>query len=361
MKSPLHFLYIYLTDECNLKCIHCWQSASASGTRKYASLRFDECKRFLDDVLTMGLKSITFSGGEPLLNPEFQEFAEYFHKNRIEMSMETNGMLLSDRKISDIIRDCKVYCAISLDGLHPETHNKHRGNPNAFKRTVESIKKLEQERIYYQLIIAVSKFNYHELIPLFDFVKEHWKYCNSFKINIVTALGRGKGMAKKGLLFKSEELPEITEDIAPLVGKYPFKILLHIDPAFFSFKNYLLKYSCGGNCGYKNALSILAGGDVSICSLGKQVDGYTFGHVSAVDIKDVWENNPFLKEIHEDVHTKLKGICANCIFRKRCVGGCRAKALCDYGDFFAPQPHCQAYYDSGKFPESKLRHHNFLA
>jgi MoaA/NifB/PqqE/SkfB family radical SAM enzyme len=219
----------------------------------------------------MGLKNITFSGGEPLLNPEFQKFAEYFHKNFINMTIETNGILIRDAEIFNTIKNRKIYCAISLDGFNPGTHNKHRGLTDAFQQTVQSIDKLEQEKIYYQLIMAISKFNYDELIFLLDWVKEKYKYCEKFKINIINELGRAVGMNKKGLLFKPEEYPKITEDLSKIFNKYPFKVVLHIDPVFFSFKNLMLKYSCGGHCGYKSSLSILANGNVSICSLGKQV------------------------------------------------------------------------------------------
>ncbi|MHA1704734.1 MAG: radical SAM protein [Promethearchaeota archaeon] len=354
MEPELRSLYIYLTDSCNLHCMHCWQSAPLAGKGNYSNLKFNECKNFLDDAIGMGLRSVTFSGGEPLLNSEFHKFAEYFYRNYINMNMETNGILISDNEILNTIKDYKVYCAVSLDGINPETHNKYRGTPHAFQRTILSINKLEQEKIYYQIIMSISKFNYHELIPLLDWIKENCKYCNKFKINIVNALGRAERMNKKGLLFKAEELSEITEKVATLVGKYHFKILLHINPVFFSFKNLLLKYSCGGHCGYMFALSILANGNVSICSLGKQMNKYIFGHVSTIDVKNVWENHPVLTAIHENPHTKLNGVCSKCIFRKYCLGGCRAEALWAYGDFFAPNPICQAYYDSGKFPKKFL-------
>lgn len=354
MKPKLSCLYIYLTDECNLKCTHCWQSAPLSGRGTYSCLKFNECKNFLDDAVTMGLKSIIFSGGEPLLNSEFHRFAEYFYKNNILMTMETNGMLISNNAILNTIKNYNIFCAISLDGVKPETHNKHRGSTNAFQRTVRSINKLEAEKINYQLIMSISKFNYHQLIPLLDEVKERWKYCESFKINVVSAMGRARQMDEKGLLFKAEEFPTITDDTAALIDRYPFKIMLHVDPVFFSFKNLKLNYSCGGHCGFKSSLSILANGNVSICSLGKQIDKFVFGHVASMDLNDVWENHPMLTEVHESTHTKLKGICANCIFRKRCLGGCRAKALDAYGDFFSPHPVCQSYYDSGKFPRSRL-------
>ena len=353
MKSKFSFLYIYLTDRCNLGCIHCWQSAPLEGTGKYSSLKFDECKKFLDDAVAMGLENITFSGGEPLLNPEFHRFVEYFYKNSIRMTVETNGMLIGNKDIFDTIRKYRVYCAVSLDGVNPETHNKHRGNNKAFNRTLKNLYKLEQEKIGFQLIMAISKFNYHELVPLLDVVNEKFKMCNTFKINIVNSLGRAGEMERDGLLFEAEELPALSEEISALIDRYPI-ISLHVDPAFVAFKNFSLKFSCGGYCGYNSGLSILANGNISICSLGKQTEKYLFGHIATIDLKDVWENNPFLVENHDNIHTRLKGICSNCIFRKRCLGGCRAEALCAYDDFLAPAPRCQAYYDSGNFPGSKL-------
>lgn len=354
MKSKLISLYIYLTDECNLKCSHCWQAAPLAGSSNYSFLKFDDCKQFLDEAIDMGLKNITFSGGEPLLNPELNKFAEYFMKNSINMSMETNGILLSKKQIISTVKNNGIHCAISIDGLTPETHNNHRGNKNAFMQTVKSIKELEKEKLKYQLIMSISKFNYSELIPLMNWIKEDFKYCKSFKINIINELGRAEKMKKDGLLFEPEELSKVTEDIATLVGNYPFKIILHVNYVFFSIKNLMLKYSCGGYCGFINSLSILANGNISICSLGKQMNKYIFGHVSTIDLKNMWERTPILNEIQSDFHIKLKGVCRKCIFRKKCKGGCRATALCAYGDIFAPFPTCQDYYDSGKFPKTRL-------
>ncbi len=355
MNPELSFLYIYLSDRCNLKCTHCWQSAPLSESGEHSDLKFYDCKKFLDDAIDLGLRNITLSGGEPLLNPEFHKFAEYFYENNIHMSMETNGMFIAtNEKILETITKCKIFCAVSLDGVNPETHNKQRGNPQSYEQTVQSISLLDQAKVRYQIIMAVSKFNYHELVPLMDWIKENCRYCESLKINTINNLGRAEQMNERNLLFDPEELVKVSEEVAALVGKYPFKIALHIDPVFISFKNLMLNYSCGGNCGYVSSLSILANGNISICSLGKQVDKYIFGNVSMLNVKDLWKNNPILADIHEDTHKKLKGICSNCIFKRQCLGGCRAIALCNDGDFFAPHPVCQIYFDSGKFPKSRL-------
>lgn len=355
MKNRLSSLYIYLTDQCNLNCMHCWQSAPLEGEGTKTSLKFGECKNFLDDTLPLGLRDITFSGGEPLLNGEFEKFVDYFHKNEILMTIETNGILIPYKKNLETIKNNNIYCAVSLDGVTPETHNQYRNSKDAFQRTIKSLDLLEKEKINFQVIMAISKFNYHELVPLLDFINDRYKYCNTFKINVVATIGRAEEMDKKDLVFHADEFSQITEDISEIIDRYPLRIILHLDPVFFSFKNLTKKFGCGGHCGYKHSLSILANGNVSICSLGKQVEKYLFGHVSTIDIKDTWENDPLLSTIHGSVlHTELKGVCSNCIFRKKCLGGCRAQAICAYGDFFAPHPLCQAYYDSGKFPESRL-------
>lgn len=354
MDAQLNCLYVYLTDQCNLACTHCWQAAPLAGKKIFSYLNFDECENFFKNAVDMGLKRVIFSGGEPLLNPELKKFSRFFCENDVSVTCETNGMLISDSEIFSTIKENKVYCAVSIDGATPGTHNKHRGHVNAFQQTIAGIEKLDREGIHYQLIMAVSNFNYHELIPLLDLVKKKFKHCDTFKINVVIAVGRAQRMEKKGLLFKPEDLVQMTEDVALLLDKYPFNIILHIDPAFFSFKNLLKRYSCGGNCGFKSSLSVLANGNISICSLGKQFPDFVFGNVTDADLENVWNSNPVLTELHTNTHTKLKGICANCIFRKKCFGGCRAEALCVYGDFFGPSPRCQTFYDAGLFPRERL-------
>ncbi len=351
----LNCLYLYLTDSCNMDCIHCWQSAKSNESLRMGVLRFEDCKRFLDTAIKMGLQSVIFSGGEPLLNPDFEKFTAFLSKHSISMTIETNGLLLSDDRIFNCVRKHNVYCAISLDGINEATHNEQRGRNDAFAKTCRNIDKLDAEGMNFQLIMAVSKFNYCELPLLLDEVKKRWSHCNTFKINIVNMMGRGVNMAQKGLLFEPDELPAITEEVAGLIKEYPFKVALHVNPVFFSFKNLMKQYSCGGHCGYKTSLSVLANGNISICSLGKQVDKYVFGHIASSNLEEIWDANPLLNEIHGSMYQKISGICSNCIFRKKCLGGCRAESLWNYGDFFGPNPVCQSYYDSGKFPSSRLR------
>jgi len=38
-----------------------------------------------------------------------------------------------------------------------------------------------------------------------------------------------------------------------------------------------------------------------------------------------------------------------------CMGGCRARAFIEYGNFEAPNPLCQSFYNNSLFPKKSLR------
>lgn len=351
MARELCSLYIYLTEHCNLRCTHCWQ-ASPFGENEFTYLSFAECSPFLNEALELGLKNATLSGGEPLLSPDFEAFARYFYENKVTCSLETNGMLIDGVRLG-LIERYRVCCAVSLDGRTPETHNRQRGRSDAYHRTLRGVRNLEARQLPYSLIMAISKANYEELPALLEWVKSELRYCRVVKVNIVNATGRANNMRDAGLLFGPQDLVHIAEEIGELAKTYPF-VTLHVDPAFVSLRYLGRRCYCGGRCGYDCALSILANGSVSVCSLGKLVPMCIFGHVSSIHLRQVWESNTILDAVHTDAQAKLTGVCARCIFKKTCLGGCRAMALLAYGDLFAPHPTCQAYLESGQFPQSRL-------
>lgn len=352
--TPLTCVYVYLTDDCNLQCAHCWRAAPSIGEAPRTFLRVEACERFFRDALALGLKSVIFSGGEPLLNPEFGAFARLLFGLHVPCTLETNGMLIQGARL-DAIRACRVACAVSLDGATADTHNRQRGRSDAFHKAVLGLRNLEAAGAGYQIIMAISRLNYHELVPLADRIASEFPHCNTLKLNVVMPAGRAGEMRADGLLFEARELPRLVDDVAALRGAYPFRIMIHVDPAFAALRHLKRGVTCGGRCGYQNALSVLADGSVSICSIGQITPAYLFGHVSTIDVTQVWNEHPVLRELHDSYYTRLTGVCEQCIFRRACMGGCRAHAIAMYGSAFAPAPLCQAYFESGAFPSSRLR------
>jgi Fe-coproporphyrin III synthase len=64
-----------ITRACNLQCVHCYNDSGPG--RICQELSMAEAKTVLDDLARLGVPSILFSGGEPLLRHDLFERIEY--------------------------------------------------------------------------------------------------------------------------------------------------------------------------------------------------------------------------------------------------------------------------------------------
>ena len=93
-RRPLREIYFYLTEECNLRCRHCWISPLFQGSA--LSHRFLEPQLFasiVDQAVPLGLVGIKLSGGEPLLHPAIVEIIQAVKARGLGITLETNGVL----------------------------------------------------------------------------------------------------------------------------------------------------------------------------------------------------------------------------------------------------------------------------
>jgi MoaA/NifB/PqqE/SkfB family radical SAM enzyme len=109
------------TLHCNMKCGYCaiWQNQQPEdrAVRDRVFARMDQAADF-------GVFAWSFSGGEPLMNPNVPEYIEYASRKGFFTSMPTNGLAL---------KKCAEACAkldqleVSIDTLDREKFAKRRG------------------------------------------------------------------------------------------------------------------------------------------------------------------------------------------------------------------------------------------
>jgi len=82
------FAFIYLTNECQLNCLHC----SFKSTPRQPHTRVDEklLLSALDEL--KGIRDITLTGGEPTLHPDFEKILSKAAENAGIVYVMTNGI-----------------------------------------------------------------------------------------------------------------------------------------------------------------------------------------------------------------------------------------------------------------------------
>ena len=346
---PLQSLYLYLTDHCNLRCGHCWISPKIFNDQQIF-IPLETLRRCILEAKSLGLQSVKLTGGEPLLYPELGELLRFLSSEELFVYIESNGILF-DRKMVETFRTSKVeHISVSLDGASEELHDEIRGVKGSFQKTLQGLQILSDSGLNFQIIMTLQRKNREEIPGLVELSRKLG--AGSLKINPLQPCGRAKQAFDRGDNLELDELihlyRKVEEEWPP---SHNLEIIFDLPIAFRSIED--IKSGGGNECRILNILGVLANGDFSICGIGQTMNELRMGNLHQDSIREVWKNNPVLKELREFLPKKLKGICRKCIFQFQCLGSCRANAYGLTKDLYAPYFLCQQLFDSGLFPASR--------
>ncbi|MCB5363503.1 GTP 3',8-cyclase MoaA [Pusillimonas sp. CC-YST705] len=123
---PLHDLRISVTDRCNFRCTYCMprdQFGPDHAFMPHASLlRFEEILRVAQAAVSLGVRKLRLTGGEPLLRKDIEKLIAMLAQLRtpqgdpVELAMTTNGTLLG-RKARALHEAGLGRVSVSLDAL----------------------------------------------------------------------------------------------------------------------------------------------------------------------------------------------------------------------------------------------------
>jgi len=115
-------LRISLTHKCNLRCIYCHAEGEV---QPQTEMTLDEISELMETGAKFGIKSIKFTGGEPMLRSDIVGIVQAVPEG-LESSMTTNGTLLAD-KVYELKEAGLSRVNISLDSLRPERYQRIAG------------------------------------------------------------------------------------------------------------------------------------------------------------------------------------------------------------------------------------------
>ena len=339
------------TKTCNLKCRHCYMS---SDNKKYQNeLTTQEAKNFIDDLADFHVPVLLFSGGEPLIRPDFFELAEYAQVKGVRPTLSTNGTLIT-REVAQRIKDIGVgYVGISLDGLQ-DVNDQFRGVEGAFQKAMEGIQNCVAVGQRVGLRFTINHHNIQELENIFDFIERE----NINRVCFYHLVYSGRGTAMKNQDVTAEESRRAMDIIIRRTKDFEDrgleKEILTVDNHCDGVYMYLKALAEGNDqqaAQIKKYIS-MNGGNRSGIAFG-EVDpfGYvhpdqftqhhTFGNVRDRKFSEIWQDtsNPIMAGL-KDRKPLLKGRCSQCRFLENCNGNFRTRAEAVTGDFWESDPSC---------------------
>lgn len=192
-----------VSNQCNLNCIHCCIDADSSRTSQILSI--EKMIEIINKIIKVNPKSITFTGGEPLLREDFLELLTYT-KNHYsgDIDLMTNGTLISENNVDCLIK-CLHRIDISIDGVNEETCSELRGT-GVFEKVITNIKLLKSkgfEHITLSMVITDKTQNYRD-----EFMKLNEKLGTTPITRKFSATGRGEANKEQlvGNLEKREKI-----------------------------------------------------------------------------------------------------------------------------------------------------------
>jgi len=148
--------HIKLTENCQAKCISCdyWQSRWQDG------IDTDRAVDLLNEIGAAGIRSLRFTGGEPLLRKDlFQVMKQADTSSFKQIILQTNGLLI--KKLHREINESPITkVCVSIDGLE-QTNDLIRGIDGYFDLAMQGIKLLRGKQV--AIAVTLNRISAKEL------------------------------------------------------------------------------------------------------------------------------------------------------------------------------------------------------
>lgn len=312
---PLMHVAIEVTKKCNARCEHCCVSAEAQTDDE--ELTTEQLKKVFRDLAERyepGSLSIGFTGGEPLIRPDFIEIAEYARDLGFSMTLTTNGVLLTDRMIEKLY-NANIRCVtISIDGLE-KTHEDFRKLPGCYGKLLKSIKKMhEYEGMNIGVTTVVTKKSIEELEELYkQFVDIGIHYWRVFIVD-----PDGRALENKDIYLDKEEY----ERVYDFIEEKKSEGIINITYGCNHFLGFERERQVRGSECYEchtglTIGTVLNNGDIFGCSNIPRRPELIQGNVKTDNFVDVWENK---FEIYRKPDRLANDKCKACKYWRYCRG-----------------------------------------
>ena len=320
-----HIVGWELTLICNLRCRHC---ASAAGLARENELTLEEALALCDQFPALAVREVHFTGGEPLLRPDWWRIAAYVAELGITTRIVTNGLPLVPSVIEQI-KDVGIdTVGISVDGMEA-THDSIRALPGLWRRVLEAIERATKAGLKVGVLTAVNARNVGELPVLLPLLRSigvrHWQ--------LQPNLPRGRSEDSTDLHLSEADylqLGAFFKETQALPQEDGFRVVPADSLGYFTDLDLGEPPWWGCPAGLYT-LGIQSDGKVKGCLT--LPDSLIEGDVRESDLWDIWFREDGFSYTRAFSPRKMGPYCNDCELAEQCKGGCSSMSYVCTGSF----------------------------
>lgn len=147
-------LLLSITSRCQCACSRC---AVGDGQRPVRELTCAEVCRLISEAAELGIREVSFFGGEPLLRPELPAIVEFTRSLGLRATLTTNGLLLDERMAGRLSSAGLTRAAISLDDPSSEVHDAGRGTRGAWRNACAGARALRAHGVAVDISFCADR------------------------------------------------------------------------------------------------------------------------------------------------------------------------------------------------------------
>ena len=169
---PIIDLRLAITDRCNYKCVYC---RTGNEGAVYAELPIAEYLRIARIFVSLGVRKVRITGGEPLLRAGLVEFVRELRRTdeALDIAITTNGHLLAD--LAQPLKDAGLNrITVSMDAVDPETFSRITRVPNGYEAVLAGIRASQRAGLDPVKVncVLLRGFNDDQIVDFGRFARE---------------------------------------------------------------------------------------------------------------------------------------------------------------------------------------------
>jgi len=313
----LVYVWLELTDKCNLRCVHCYGEFGQTvlGIDSLLSidntLNLNDWKDVVDKLKSLGAESVQIIGGEPLIFPGFCELLRHIRATGIaRIDVFSNLTCLDEEKLA-AIKETMASVRFSIYGHDGPTHDAITRKKGSFSTLMKAVKTLVREKVPLRPAVIIMKENQHAAEQIKQLLTENGVAYGGYD----TIRQNVPGAAS----------PHFITDAQLLVPRYNTRPQFAIKEQDF-YRN-RFRNSC-----WDGKFAITAAGEVLPCIFGRS---FVCGNVKTDAVGTIRANLWKYWKTPKDAITS----CKDCEYRYACHD-CRPVAFGMEGEYFAKHLRC---------------------